>query len=56
MEERFSKIEEGERFDLSTALDEVSMCVIAKTLFGEDADDQSYSVNYEKLDGTTVQL
>ena len=32
------------------------MCVITKTLFGEDANDQAYQVNYERLDGTKVQL
>ena len=54
LDERFSKIKEGERFDLSTALDEVSMQVIAKTLFGEDAQDENYPVNYERLNGTKV--
>ena len=56
LEERFSKVRTGERFDLSTAFDEVTMCVIAKTLFGEDADDQTYTVLYERLNGTEVQV
>ena len=56
LEQRFSTVKEGDRIDISTALDEVSMCVITKTLFGEDAEDQAYFVNYERLNGTTVQL
>ena len=56
LEERFSKFKVGDRIDLSDALDEVSMCVITKTLFGEDADDQAYTVNYERPSGAKVQL
>ena len=30
------------------------MCVITKTLFGEDADDQAYAVSCEREDGSIV--
>ena len=39
LDERLSTVKPGDRIELSGVLEEASMLVITKTIFGEDADD-----------------
>ena len=39
LDKRFEDIKAGDRVELSSLLEEASMTIITKTIFGEDADD-----------------
>ena len=39
LDKRFEDIKAGDRIELSSLLEEASMTIITKTIFGEDADD-----------------
>ena len=55
LEERFKDVQQGERLDLSGALEEVTMTVMTKVLFGEDSA-KSNLIGYENSDGDIVPL
>ena len=39
LDKRFEDIKAGDRIELSSLLEEASMTIITKTIFGEDSDD-----------------